>query len=450
MADASADNARMPTTWQESRVWGVCLIVLYVVLASVPLVLAYALNAPEEDPHLLEELGKGAALMGFAMLALQAALTARIRWIDRPFGLDIVTMYGHKILGVVILCLLLAHPVLIAAGEGEWGILGLDTHWHIWLGKAALILLVLGVLMAVFFTALGIQYQTWRVAHKGMVVVIILAFAHGLYMGSGGLLQPTGMQVYWWALLALAGGIFLWRNLYVPFFGGRAFRVEAVRQESHDTWTLELQPEDGEAMPHRPGQFMFLRLKRPGRRSEEHPFTISSSPTRELPMTATIKESGDFTNTISQTREGDTARIEAPYGRFCTEFHDGPRLLFIAGGVGITPIHSILTAMHDRRDDRPMLLIYGNKTQNDILFGEELETLPENVSTVHVLSEGGEDWNGPTGYVDRSVLEEHAADFLNEAQIFLCGPPPMLDMVLDALRELEVDPDRIHYERFTL
>jgi predicted ferric reductase len=308
---------------RESTGWAFCLLGGYVALALLPLLLAYLLSPPGGE--FLEEVAKGAGMLAFSVLALQVVLSARFRWVDPPFGHDVITRF-HKGMAILALGLLVAHPLLLAAEHGL-GLLSFDVHWAVNLGKATLLLLLLVVFFALFFQKLGIEYQLWRYAHKGAPVVIVMGFIHSYAIGDA--LESPGMQVYWWILLGTVAAIVLYRNAYIPLWGRRSFRVVSVEPETHDTYTIAMEPEDGRPIPHRPGQFMFLRLHRPGRRGEEHPFTISSSPTTELPLTATIKESGDFTDTIGQTREGDTAGIEAPYGRFSFLHHD-PESFFLS------------------------------------------------------------------------------------------------------------------------
>ena len=158
----------------------------------------------------------------------------------------------------------------------------------------------------------------------------------------------------------------------------------------------------------------------------------------------------DFTKTISQTVAGDVARIEAAFGRFSYVYHQPAQIVFIAGGVGITPIISMIRCLRDSADRRPVLLLYGNKTERDIIFREEIEKLPENFRTVHVLSESDESRRVEKGYITREIIEKHAGEMLSDAHVYLCGPPVMMDKVSQALQALNVSDSRIHYERFTL
>jgi len=442
------DRAEHPPlgTWQDTRAWGAALIVAHVVLAALPVALALLLGPPGGGSF-LEELAMGAGLMGFALIALQVASSARIRCVDRPFGLDVVMQF-HKGMAILAAVLLMLHPVLLAVGGHGWHLFSFTTSWRVNLGKLALLLLILTVAFALLRARLGVGYQVWRLAHKGAILVVIIGFFHGLAIGRD--LSAPGLRAYWWLLLVMALCLFTYRNVFVPLWGRRRFKVVSVVPETHDTFTVAMEAEDGRPLCHCPGQFMFLKLDRPGRPSEEHPFTISSSPGSHGPLSVTVKKSGDFTNTIDRTRPGDRARIEAPYGRFSFVHHDPKSFLFIAGGVGITPVMSMIRCLADAGDERPVLLIYGNKTEGDIIFRRELADLPAGVRVVHVLSEPREGWPGLKGYVTRAVIEQNARDVLGDADVYLCGPPPMMDAVIRSLRDLGVPPGRIHYERFAI
>ncbi len=444
MARTNTPADRRIVAWQESAPWGVCLVVVYMVLALLPVALALLVR-PSPKGGLLEEIAKGAAMVGFALLALQVGLSARIKAVDRPFGLDVVMQF-HRGMAILAGILLVLHPVLLAVGGHGWGLFRLRVPWQINLGRIALLLLLLTVAGALLRGKVGFPYQVWRFLHKGAIAVVVVGFVHGLVIGPD--LRHWLLRAYWWALVVGAVALFLYRNMLAPFWGRRRFTVSAVRPETHDTFTLAMEPEDGRPLCHRPGQFMFLRLCRPGRPSEEHPFTISSSPTTEPPLTATIKMSGDFTNTIGDTKPGDRARIEGPYGRFSCSYQTPSSFVFIAGGVGITPLMSMLRYLRDTGDDRRIVLIYGNRTEGDIIFRNELAALPDNVRVTHVLSDAEHDWEGRRGFVTADVMRECCGDLLGEADAYVCGPPVMMTKVVKALRSLGVEDRRIHYERF--
>jgi len=449
------------------------LIIAYIAAVLAPLGLAIVFGEHEDDP-LLQVIGIRIAVAGFAILILQVVLTARFKSLDRIIGIDKITQF-HKAMGIAAASLLLSHPLLMAAGSKSLALFSFDLPWQINLGKLALLFAVVTVFFALTFSWLGPpadsprkaglrsasksnqdaggfaalqDYNTWRFCHKAVVLVVILGFAHSLLIGPD--LEPVGMKILWWGLFVVAGGIYAYRNFYIPVWGRRIFEVIQVKPETHDTYTLTFKPKDGRALPRNPGQFMFLKLKRPGRLSEIHPFTISASSLRPDIIEATIKKSGNFTNTIDQTRPGDVGLIEAPFGRFSLVNYDIEKFLFIAGGVGITPIMSMLRYLRDTNDTRPAILLYGNKTEEDIIFRDELSKLPENVKIVHILSRPEKSWQEPKGHIDIELIQKYAGDILSEAGIFVCGPVAMMDMVTSCLKDAGIPAKRIHSERFTV
>jgi predicted ferric reductase len=435
--------------WQsfaESKAAGIILRAIYVAVILLALGIAIGTQLHSDDP-LLIKIGLGAALVGFSIIALQVMLGSRIRTLDRAFGLDKVMIF-HRKMGIVAVMLLLSHPVLVAIGRGSLTLFTSHTPWQVNLGKGALFLIIAGVLFALFYAKFRMDYNVWRWFHKAMIAAVILAFAHCLVIGDA--FEVGWVKTWWWVMLVGACAAFLRQNICVRLFGRKAFTVKSVRQETHDTFTFEFEPTKDGVFDYKPGQFMFLKMQRQGLFGEEHPFTISSSPTRQVRITATIKKSGNYTDSIGQTKAGDLAMVQAPFGRFSYRFDNAPSFLFIAAGVGITPIHSMITALRDAADFRDVILLYGNKSEQDIIFRSEFDKLPANFKIVHVLSRAGKNWNGLTGHIDAEIIKQHAGSVLDKANVYVCGPSAMMQSVIAALGTLGVNKSRIHYERFTI
>ncbi len=432
----------------ERPLWGYLLLCLYLLLILLLPLLAH-LTRPVW-PGLFLGAARTLGLVGFSILAIQVALGSRLKFIDRPWGLDRVMRF-HKWAAIGAFVLLLLHPLTLLVTYAHPMDLGLATGFAMlrahYGGIIALAFLIAVGLSALLQKKIGLEYQLWRYAHKGALIVVVVGFSHGLRAGEA---MPAPMQVYFWTLLIAALFLFLYSNIYMKLWGRSRWQVGSITPETHDTCTLALQPQKGEPPHYRPGQFVLLRLNRPGRPSEEHPFTISASPTGASPLTVTIKESGDFTDTISQTRPGDGARIEGPFGRFSFQFDSPASFVFIAGGVGITPVLSMLRCLRDTGDARRAVLIYGNRTEADIIARGELEAMPGNVEVFHTLNSPPEDWEGFKGHVSADIIEECAGDLLTEADIYLCGPPPMMHSVTEQLKSLGAPRSRIHSERFAL
>ncbi len=432
---------------------GVLLLAGYVAALAAPLALALIV-LPRTHDSFLWELGKNCALVAIAVLALQFLLAARLRRITRHYGLDMVLRF-HRSLAMFALALIVLHPALLIAGGAGWPLLlSLRIPWYIWAGKAALLLLLIQVVASLLRARIGVSFERWRALHNQAIVIIGLAFLHSWFAGDD--LRYRPMQILWIGLLAMAVTSYTYHKLYLPRAGKRrAYRVSGMTQENRDVWTLSLTPtEDAEGLSFLPGQFHFLSLYRgDDHDGEEHPFTISSSPATPGRLTSTIKGSGDFTRTIAQTQPDVHVRVQGPFGRFSYLLHPGESdFVFIAGGIGITPLVSMLRHMRDTGGDLGVLLLYGNRTEEDIAFRDELEHMADGghprLTVVHVLSRPDASWTGEAGHIDRTTITRWCGEDLRGKAFYICGPPPMMAAVTGALRGLGVPPARIHSERF--
>lgn len=430
--------------------------VFYAVMVLSPLIALAAIRL-QGDMSLMHETGTGAAFAAYGIIALQPVLIARWKWIERPFGMDVLSRF-HKYMGIFALCLLLTHPPLMAyGGAGTSLLFSLNLPWSVLLGKALLAVLAVHVVLSVWRTSLGLTFEKWRQAHIALAVIIApVAFVHSHYAGYD--LWPLPMQILWPALLGLYAVAVIHRKLVVPSQLRKSrYRVEAVDRENRNVWTVKLTPPDGERIyQYQPGQFHFVTFQRSAELPvEEHHWTISSSPANKDFISSTIKESGDFTATIGKTRVGDTALVEGPFGRFSYGFYPEDRdFVFIAGGIGITPFMSMIRHMRDIGKEADVLLLCANRTEEDIVFGTELAEIEAGSSprlkVVHILSKPKGNWIGETGRLDRGALARLAGRKSEHTVYYICAPPPMARSVIADLRAMGVPYSRMRTEQFSL
>lgn len=406
--------------------------------------------------RLAQRLSNSFALLAFAILAMQFVLSARFRWVERPFGLDVLFRF-HRVMAVVAATLLVIHPVSMAWGDANWALLTrLGVPWGVQAGRLALLLVAAIVITALGRRALRLGYESWRRWHNALALsVLALALAHSLALG--GDVAGGPLRVLWVALAVIAVVAYMHHRVLLPRqLRAGAYQVVEVRSEAAGVWTLVMRPPAGAAAPaYLPGQFHFLTLHRPGLADEEHPFTIASSPTQAGSISSTIKATGDFTATIGQTEVGATVSVRGPYGRFSYLLHPpGAGLVFVGGGVGVTPLISMLRHLRDSGSTTPALLLYGCRTEADLLFRDELDAMAGDatgrVRVVYVLSEPGADWAGERGYLDRDQLARHLGDGAADRTYYVCGPLPMMKSVSDSLDVLGVPGRNIHTELFSL
>lgn len=431
------------------------LFALYFLTATSPVWIAL-LTVPQTDHSFSSEVAKNSGLIGIAILLTQFVLAARLPPTNRFFGLDSVMVF-HRSMGIFAFTLLLVHPVLLAFGEGNWQLLyGLDQTWYIWAGKTTLLLLLVHILISVFRRSLKLSFERWRILHDAMAIgIIVLALLHSWY--AGGDLSAFPLRILWVILGTAAITAFIWHRLIRPRrLATKPYRVEEVRQESPNVWTLRLALPEGEAANHLPGQFHFLTFPNSSAvPAEEHHFTISSSPTLTGFIESTIKASGDFTSQVGEIQPGETAIVQGNFGRFSYALHkEKSEIVFIAGGIGVTPLMSMLRHMRDMGDQRPVTLIYGNKTEADIVFHSELtemrSTQKPKLRLEHVLSTPGETWSGECGHIDGILLNRLLGGDLMKTGFYVCGPAAMSVQVVNALRNLKVRRRNIHTESFSL
>jgi predicted ferric reductase len=450
-AEESVTEVRPLQSW-----WpGAFRVALYLTAVSAPLVIAVLVKPRTDDPF-LHELGLSFALIGFTIIALQFLLSARLSWIERPFGLDM--MFGfHRAMAVVAALLLVAHPFLIASNQKSWRLLlSFQLHWYVLLGKAALFLLLANVLLSLLQRRLRLPFESWRVLHDiAGVALLVCAFVHGWFVHVD--MARPAMKGVWIVLGATALAAFTWHRMIRPRLQSRSYTVVAVRQQAQRVWTLEMKPPKGaRAAAYLPGQFHFLTLRRGrGLPVEEHPFTISSSPTEGGLLLSTIKESGDFTATVGKTTAGDRVTVVGPYGRFSYLLHPEQKdLVFIAGGIGITPFRSMLVHMRDTGGDQSVLLMWANNTEHDIVFREEIESIAAGdrprLKIVLVLSQSDESSHHERGHITAEMIRRHAGKRLAAKSYYVCGPPPMMRATFLALDDLLVPRERVYFERFSL
>ena len=437
---------------------GLWRILAYVLLVLAPvLIITFFSPGALHQKGILYETGKSMALVAFMILMLQPVLAGRFTWIEAPFGMDILIRF-HQHMGIFVACLLVLHPILLAAGGAGWKLLyGLDLPWYIWVGKVGLVALLVNGGLSLFQTRLKVKFEKWRFWHDVLgPATLVLAFVHSWYTGRN--LQNPPLNWIWPVLLVIAAGVFVYHRILRPRKLGRSpYRVLEVTPEIENVWSVTLGPPRGtkKVYDYVPGQFHFITFHREkSLPEEEHHWTISSSPTEQGIVSSTIKALGDFTATISETRPGDTATVHGPFGRFSYMFHPEERdLVFIAGGIGVTPLRSMLRHMQDTETDRSVLFIYANPDENSIVFRRELEKIAKGdfprLKLVHVLENPGENWTGERGIVDREKIERLCKNKLKTASFYLCGPPGLLEAVIGHLKDLGVPDKRIHLEIFT-
>lgn len=180
----------------------------------------------------------------------------------------------------------------------------------------------------------------------------------------------------------------------------------------------------------------------------ESTFCIASSPTRKDYVECTFRQAGRVTNALSELNVGDTIGFRGPYGNiFPIEEWEGKNLVFVAGGIALPPLRSVIWNCLDLRDKyKNITIIYGAKTVADLVYKHELKEWDarDDVNLVTTVDPGGEtsDWNGKVGFVPTVV--EQAAPSSEDTIAIVCGPPIMIKFTLPVLEKLGFKQEKVY------
>ncbi len=432
------------------------LIVAYIVVALMPLAIAYAQGFPARP--FIDEFSSALAMVAFAMLLVEFLLSGRFRMISGRMGID-VTMRFHQLMARTIVVFLLIHPFIYSTPFGHplpWDetnqlSLGLSPTT---LATGIIAWILLGVLVAtgVARDKLPYRYETWRILHGAGAVAIAVAGTHHA-IGAGRYSSQPSLELFWLVLTGIAVSTLLVVYVVTPLRQLRnPYRVVSVEKSADKTWTLRIEPQHGDAIDFEAGQFVWLTLGRSPFSITEHPFSISSCPAERPRLSFAIKEAGDFTDTIGTIKPGARAFVDGPHGNLTLSGKRAEGLTLIAGGVGIAPIMSILRELREQGDRRPIRLIYGNRTEEQILYRSELDQMTHDMAFEmhHVLSEPTSAWTGETGILDAPMLMKLLDDVPPTDHLYVvCGPAPMIDHIEKILQGMDVRMNQIISEKFS-
>ncbi len=434
---------------------GIFWISAYLLVTLAPLLILLIGPRPA-GREFWRDLSVGLGYSGFAMVGLQFVLTARIKAIKAPFGSDIVYFFHHQI-SLIMFGLIAVHPIVLFIFQPEYlNLLNLvKAPWAARLGAAAILSMGVLIGLSIWRKKLQIEYDQWRIWHgilatSAMTLALIHIELRAYY------LNVPWKQLFWAAYGIFWIGIMAWVRVIKPFILLRkAYAVKRIVPERGNAYTIVLESKKHPRFQFQPGQFAWITIWDSPFRDHEHPFSISSSAHQDSELTFTIKELGGFTSKIKNISVGQRVYVDGPFGSFSIDRHPmAKEYVFIAGGIGITPVMSMLRTMSDRGDTRPVTLLYANKILETATFLEEIEKLPGklNLKVIHVIEKPVEGWAGESGFINGDVLRRHLPAEVkpNHTEIFVCGPAPMMNAVENALIELGIPVGDFHSERFDL
>jgi predicted ferric reductase len=435
------------------RIWSRALLVT-IIAGALPVLVVWWQNTLPGTVNgpgaYLTAAGRITGLLAAYLLLVLVALMARIPWLDNRVGSDVVARY-HRSLGEYTVALACAHAGLIIVGysltAGTNPVAETVTvelsYPDVMMATAALALLVWVGVVSARSVRRKLAYESWYFIHLYVYLAMALAFAHEFAVGtefSGSLRNRVLWSAVHIAVAATLIGFRVLRPLVRSLTHG--IRVAEVVPEGPDVVSIYLAGRKLDRLRCEPGQFFRWRFLARGMWWESHPYSLSAAPTTRT-LRVTVKTTDE---NLARLRPGTRVWFEGPYGAFTARRGRRHRTLLIAGGAGITPIRALYETLPGHGAD--VILLYRASREADLVLWRELETIARTRGFGLYPILGSREWHrgdplGPDALL-RLVPDVARRD------VYLCGPPGLVQHTTRQLRRAGVAGGRIHVEAFDL
>jgi predicted ferric reductase len=425
---------------------------LYTMIVLAPLAFVPLAAYTREQASFGTVLAAGLGFTGLTIMALQLITPSRVRPFTVPFGADLLLRF-HRSIGQVTLFLVLGHVAVLMADDHSRLALFIfpEAPLRAKAGAIATVSLALLIATSLWRKRFRMSYEVWRGAHILLGVMVLAgSIVHVVKVDKYLAVSPIRWSVLGLALLAVVSLLVL--RVTRPLRARRKapYQVTRVRRERGRATTVELRPLR-RPVPFHPGDFAWIKLGDRPLSLTEHPFSFSSSAENPDRVRFTIKESGDFTGQVAEVIEpGAHVIVDGPHGSHNPADPDAPYLL-VAGGIGITPAISTLWTLADRGDRREIVLLYLNRSWEDVTFRDELEDLAHvlpGLRVVHVLSRPHDGWTGERGRISKELLDRVLPLRSRSWNVFICASPAVTQASLAALEAYGFPREQVHAEHF--
>ena len=416
------------------------LVIIALVILNV---IVWLVFPPVNDgrPNFLRQYaGEVIGANNIILMACSLFISTRPKWAEKYFG-GLDKMYiTHRHTGTAAFLLIFVHVLTVPITTSGWR-LGNYLAVIAFTGIVSIVLITLAPRIPFLNRLSGSDYNDWKKLKRRIGIFFILAFIHSLTIGNPlhALIAITWVQIFF-----IIGTL---SYLYTEIFGGvfkkfLPYRVEAVKHPNASSTEVTLRPGKEPIKKQRAGQFLFVRFPGQKELNESHPFTISSAPQEDV-LRLTIKASGNFTRDLfTKLKEGTDAVIEGAYGMFNYKT-GGPKQIWIAGGIGLTPFLSFVRDM-DGNLQHNVDLYYTVRHPEEALFVDELEAgAAKNPRLkVHIR------YSAKEGSLTIEEIVKNAGGNINGYDVYLCGPLPMIQAFEKKFMELGLPKSNLHYEEF--
>ena len=374
-------------------------------------------------------------------------LATRLPWMERALGLDRVLIW-HRIAGDsmgVILGVHIASSV-IADMKMRGGFVDtvLDlTGREPYMALTAVGASIIGIVVVTSLKDIRqrFSYETWYFIHLTAYVGIVISYSHQITLGS--MLSGDKLLRWLWGILSayVLLLVLLGRWTGILSSARHPLTVREIHHETDNTVAVTLGGRNIDRYQGEGGQFVVLRMLKRGQWWKANPYSLSSAPTTDG-MRITIKDRGDASAATFALRKGDKVAVEGPYGIATSALFEGSRPLFIAGGVGVTPVRAMLETLP--RNSRPLVLLRARTTDDIPHFKEICGMAEERGGDVRLVLGRTVQLKGRDPFSPR-ILNSLVPDLRN-CVAFVCGPTSLTFAARKGLIESGLPKSRVHLE----
>ena len=405
-------------------------------------------GAINSTPTLLLAIGRITGLIGGYLLFIQLLMMSRVSWLEEWVGARDLLRW-HRWLGTSLVVTVLTHIVFIVFGYAQTAQTGVvDQTWSIVTTFPSMISAVIATGILVVISLMSIRaartkmpYELWHLVHLTAYLVLLLGYGHQVATGAD--LSGKFASVFWPGLSALVIAALVWGRLIEPVWLNvrHRFEVAEVVSEGANTFSIYIDGKNLAKLPAQAGQFMRWRFLTLNGWWQSHPFSLSAAPHSEW-LRLTVTAVGGHTARLAEMEPGTPVWAEGPFGTFTAQRRTRRRALLIAGGSGIAPIRALL-------EDMPpdTIVIYRASRPDELVFREELEDLAERRDAWVRYIVGGRNDPGPRRLFTANGMLGLVPD-VNRRDVYLCGPPGLVNAAVATLHELEVPTSQLHLDPF--
>jgi len=419
--------------------------VLFVLLNLSIILFFWSLNSLHLPMAL--SLGRLSGLLLVFCILNQLLLIGRTGWIESIYGHAKLSQ-KHRLIGFFSLFFLIFHPFLLTINYSQNANTSLLTQTISFIkyyddlkgAYLGLLLLIVTIFLSIYIVRKKLKYETWYYVHLSVYLAILFSWGHQLKWG-GDFINNI-FVTYWYLLYLFTVTNFVYYRFLKQLlkYNTHRFHVQKIIQESPNSFSLYISGLKLEKFHFLPGQFAQLRLLHPKYFLESHPFSFSTNFNGRF-LRFTFKQLGDFTNRLPEIPLNTPVLIDGPLGNFTLHPNNLPNL-FIAGGVGITPIRSLLEQSCSSSSNN--FLIYTNKNPASVIFQKELDNFVcQNKLKIDYT------FTNTQARINQSFLSNLIGSNFNQ-NIYICGPRELITSCTKYLISLGVPQQNIHSESFTL